>query len=362
MKTGLAQWQGRLLALAWLALLLAGMPSASRGDVPFTDVVRQVNPKVVKIFGGGGFRGLAAYCTGILVSADGYILTVYSPTITVGEVLVHLYDGTRHEAELVAAEPQLDVALLRLKDRSRFQALPLDYVDLTRPMPAVEVGTWVLAFSNAFEIATRDEPVSVQRGLVAAVTPLAGRKGVHQAVYQGQVYILDAITNNPGANGGLVTTRRGEPIGLIGKELRNTQTETWMNYAIPLSVVKDFALAAMRGEYKPLAPAETSARADLGAVHGIVLIPDVLDRTPPYVETVLPGSPAAAAGLKPDDLIVFLRVPRPDSDEWEERVMHTCKTVKDTLAPLPPGTPVKVIVRRGEQLLSLELTLAAPRK
>ena len=351
------------MTLARLGLLIVGilwgLPAAAWADVSFAEIVRQVNPKVVKIFGGGGFRGVPAYCTGVLISSDGFILTVYSPTITVAEITVHLYDGTRHEAELVAAEPLLDVALLRIKERSRFQTLPLDHVDLTRPLPNVEVGTWILAFSNAFEVATRDEPVSVQRGLVAAIAPFAGRKGVNQSLYQGQAYILDAITNNPGANGGLVTTRRGEPIGLIGKELRNTQTATWVNYAIPLAVVKDVALAAMRGEYKPLTTPETGPKADLGAFHGIALVPDVLDRTPPYVESVQSGSPAAAAGLRPDDLIVFIRVPRPGGDDWEERIMHSCKTVKETLASLPPGTTIKLIVRRGEQLLSLELTLAA---
>ncbi len=43
-----------------------------------------------------------------------------------------------------------------------------------------------------------------------------------------------------------------------------------------------------------------------GGYHGIVLVPNVVERTPPYVEEVPPGSPAAKAGLKPDDLIVYV--------------------------------------------------------
>ena len=42
--------------------------------------------------------------------------------------------------------------------------------------------------------------------------------------------------------------------------------------------------------------------------HGIILVPDVVERTPPYVEDTEPGSPAEKAGLKPDDLIVFLAI------------------------------------------------------
>ena len=44
---------------------------------------------------------------------------------------------------------------------------------------------------------------------------------------------FDAITNNPGAAGGAVTTRNGELIGLIGKELRNSLTETWSDVIQP---------------------------------------------------------------------------------------------------------------------------------
>ncbi len=356
----------RLRPLVMAGAVVLGLmgpgPGSVAADVSFAEVVRRVNTKVVKIFGGGGFRGIQAYCTGVLISADGFILTVYTPTITVGEIIVHLYDGTRHRAELVAAEPTLDVALLRITERDRFKDQPLEFVDLAAPMPAVEVGTWILAFTNAFEVATRDEPVSVQRGLVAAIGPFAGRKGVFQAAYQGQAYFLDAITNNPGASGGLVTTRGGEPIGLVGKELRNTLTATWVNYAIPLPVVKSFALAAMRGEYRRVATPEPSARPNFGAYHGIVLVPDVLDRTPPFVESVHPGSPAALAGLRPDDLILFIRVPLPGPGEWDERVVHSCKMVHETLAGVPPDTTIKVVARRGGQLVSLDLTLAAPRK
>ncbi len=342
-------------ALASLFSLLALSPA--RADQSFADIARQVSPKVVKIWGAGGFRNINAYCTGVLISPDGFILTVYSPTLDSREIRVHLYDGTKYIAELVAAEPLLDVALLRIKDNDRFKELPLPYFDLTKKPPDVHVGDWVLAFSNAFEVAMRDEPVSVLRGVVAAITPLAGRRGVNEAPYRGNVYILDAITNNPGANGGIIATRKGELVGLIGKELRNTLTETWVNYAMPIKDLTEFAQKAMGGDYKPIVRPDEK-KVDKKAFTGIVLVPDVLDRTPPYVEEVLPGSPAAKAGLRPDDLIVFVRVPRSDAgNELEERVMANCKVFRDTIAGIDPGATVKVIVRRGMQLLSFDVTL-----
>ena len=53
--------------------------------------------------------------------------------------------------------------------------------------------------------------------------------------YTGKVYMVDAVTNNPGAAGGALTTRKGELIGMIGRGLRNEQTGTWMNYSIPIA-------------------------------------------------------------------------------------------------------------------------------
>ena len=132
-------------------------------------------------------------------------------------------------------------------------------------MPVLEPGTNVLAFSNQFQIATRDEPMSIQRGVIAAHSKLVGRIGVFEASYRGNVYVIDAITNNPGAGGGVITTRKGELIAMIGKELRNELTNTWINYAIPFNATvevpdKDgkkvttsiLKLVTEKEKYKPL--------------------------------------------------------------------------------------------------------------
>ena len=52
--------------------------------------------------------------------------------------------------------------------------------------------------------------MSVEHGVVAAYARLYGRKGIFEATYRGNVYVIDAITNNPGAGGGVITTRHGE--------------------------------------------------------------------------------------------------------------------------------------------------------
>lgn len=345
-----------------LSLFAALIPLEAHADHSFADVARQVNPKLVKVFGAGGFRGVTDYCTGVLISPDGYILTVYSPALDTTDIRVHLYDGTRHEAVLVMAEPQLDVALLQIRSE-KFKISDLPFFDLSKESPKVEPGDWVLGFSNLFKIADRDEPMSVQRGVIAAIAPLAARRGIHEASYKGTVYVVDAITNNPGSHGGVLTTRKGELIGLIGKELKNTLSETWVNYAMPIKDLTKFVAEAKAGKWKRLDKSKEEEIVDKGAYHGITLLPDILERTPPYIEMVEPGSPAAKAGLKTNDLIVFLRMPQPGEDkQMEEKVILSCKAFKETLAPLEPGTKLQVIIRRGQQLLSMDLALGAPLK
>ena len=101
-----------------------------------------------------------------------------------------------------------------------------------------EAGTGILAFSNLFGVASGNEPASVQRGTISVVTRLDARRGVADTPYRGPVYVLDVTTNNPGAAGGALVTRRGELLGLLGKELRNALNNTWLNYAIPIEELR----------------------------------------------------------------------------------------------------------------------------
>ena len=153
----------------------------------------------------------------------------------------------------------------------------------------------MLAFSNLFGIAVGDEPASVLHGTVAAISQLAARRGAFQSIYRGPVYIVDAMTNNPGAAGGILTDREGRLAGLLGKELRNALDNTWLNYAIPISQLTssiDDMLAGRnpprRSDESAKKPANPHSLTELG----IRLVPDVLAKTPPFVDQLRVGSPA----------------------------------------------------------------------
>jgi serine protease Do len=219
-------------------------------------------------------------------------------------------------------------------------------------------GTRVLAFSNAWKVATGDEPVTVMHGVISAKTSLAARRGAFESPYNGPIYVVDAITNNSGAAGGVLTTRDGKLLGMLGKELRNTQTNTWLNYVMPMPELKQTVEEIISGRFSRTkkddpeddSPGKSKPRRYEALDFGIVTIPDVVSRTPAYVDRIIPGSQAEKAGLKPNDLILFVG----------EDLVQSCRMLKEELGRLEANDPLKVVVRRGDVLVSVEMV--TPRK
>jgi serine protease Do len=349
---------GCFFALAF-SLVLARPLGAQESFRGVTDLV---NKKLVKLYGSGGFKSLASYGTGILVSPKGHILTLSNHLLDTRDLRVHLSDGRKFHAKVIAKEPALDVALVLLND---YKNDDLPYFDLAKESerPLAEAGDWVLGFSNQFKIAVREEPMSVQRGTVSAYCKLHGRRGVYDAPFQGDVYFIDAITNNPGAAGGVLTSRKGELLGIIGRELRNRLSDTWINYAVPIQAKADitregkkasvdiplFVRESMQGKYKQsdIKP----KKKNIAVYTGIILVPNVVERTPPYVEEIVADSPAAKAGLKPDDLIVYM----------EGELVSTISMFNEYLGRYQPGDTVQLEVQRGTELVSIKLVLAKPK-
>jgi serine protease Do len=343
-----------MIPTALLLLVGAGTLPAQQ---PVTGVAEQVNRKLVKLYGIGGFKGLPSYGTGILVSPTGYILTANNHILNTPDVIVHLYDGRQYRAQTIAKEPELDVALLKID--GKLEGLPYYDVAAAAARPLASAGDWVLAFSNQFNIATRDEPMSVQHGAIATYAELRGRRGVFEAHFSGPVYFLDVIACNPGAAGGALTNRKGELLGLLGRELKNTLSDSWINYAVPIQakaeILRDdktvtvdiptFIREVMNGTWKP---GKTREKVAKGGYHGIVLVPNVVSVTPPYVEDVIPGSPASKAGLRPDDLIVYI-----DGD-----LVSSIKVFRDIMKSAAPGSDLRLEVQRGSRLVSLNLKMA----
>jgi serine protease Do len=325
-----------------IAIAASERPSETAGTLD------RIQAKMVKIYGAGGYRGLESYQSGMLISPQGHILTAYSHVLDTDYITAYLADGRKFEAKLLGADPRLDAAVLKI------DAEDLPYFDLDRAAKAGE-GDNVLALSNLFNVAQGDEPASVQHGIVSAITNLEARRGAYETPYRGPIYVLDAKTNNPGSAGGALVNRKGELLAMLGKELRNSMNNTWLNYAVPVEELRPSVQAIRGGKFiaqpesdpnpKPAHPLTLEAL-------GIVLVPDVLERTPPYVDLVRAGSPAEKAGLQSDDLVVLLG----------DQLVQSCKLLRVNLESVDAFDSVKITVLRGRDLMEFTLSEAAAKK
>ncbi len=305
-------------------------------------VIQTVQPRMVKIYGAGGFQGLESYQSGFLISAEGHILTVWSYVLDTSYITVHLNNGTRLKAELLGADPRLELAVLKIEGEG------YDHFQLDQAV-AADAGTQVLAFSNLYGVATGDEPASVQHGVISVISRLEARRGVFETPYRGPVYVIDAVTNNPGAGGGVLVNRRGQLLGMLGKELRNSRDNTWLNYAIPINELQQTSQDIIDGKYVPTQASDPRPKAEqpLDAARlGIVMVPDVLARTPPFIDEVRQGSVAAEAGLRPDDLVLFVN---------DERLIQSVKSLKEEFNYIDRDDSVKLTIIRGQELLEFVL-------
>lgn len=337
-------------ALVMMSLFLHPAIAQDPADNPLEDPISYAFRRVVKIYGAGGVRNLQGYGTGFLISAEGHIVTVWSHVLDADEVTIVLNDGRRFQGKLLGAEPQLDVAVIKLQNVNG----ELPHFDLS-DLGEGAVGTRILGFSNMFKVATGDEPVSVMHGVIAAVTKLDARRGTFDVPYDGKVYIVDAITNNPGAAGGVITTRDGKLLGVIGKELRNAQSNTWVNYAIPITELKDVIGQIITGNYivreqKPDEDDNPDRYRPLD--FGLVMVPDVVYRTSPYIDFVKPGSDAQKLGLKPDDQILFVNGER----------ITSIKVLQKELGVLEAGDTLRLMVERNKKLISVEMQVPVKEK
>ncbi|MDX1944021.1 MAG: S1C family serine protease [Pirellulaceae bacterium] len=322
-------------------LVLVGLGSTALGQSSFAQVIDEAQPKIVKIFGAGGLRGLEAYQSGFLISGQGHILTVWSYVLDSDAITIYLNDGRKYTAEVVGMDPRTEIAVLKI-DAENVPHFNLDAA------VELETGSRVLAFSNLYGVAFGNEPASVLKGAVAAKADLAARRGAFETNYRGTAYVLDAMTNNPGAAGGALTDHRGNLAGLLGKELRSSLSNIWLNYAIPISAIATPAEQIIAGKFRPMPRDENVKKPKDShslALLGIQLVPDFLPKTPPFVESVRPASPAAKAGIRPDDLILFVN----------DRVVPSCKQLADELTFIDRLDAVRLTIQRGQELVEVSV-------
>src|SRR6266702_4545956 len=238
--------------------------------------------------GGSGDQVQRSLGSGVLVDAEGLVVTNNHVIEGADQVKVSLADKREFEAELVLKDTRSDLAVLRLKAQGeRFPAIEFSDSD------TLQVGDVVLAIGNPFAVGQ-----TVTHGIVSAVA----RTQVGITDYQ--FFIQTDAAINPGNSGGALVDLAGRLVGINTAIFSRSGGSQGIGFAIPANMVKVVVASAKSG-------GSTVRRPWLGARLQPVTpeIGESLGLKRPagaLVASISPASPAARAGLKTSDLIVAI--------------------------------------------------------
>lgn len=263
--------------------------------------------------------------SGVIVSPDGYILTNNHVVKNAKQIQVALNDGRTFTAKVIGADPQTDVALIKV-NADGLPALTLANSD------NVEVGDVVLAVGNPFGIGQ-----TVTSGIVSA-------KNRATSSSMDEDFIQTDAAINPGNSGGALVDTGGRLIGINTEILSRSGGNQGIGFAVPSNLcrwVMDSLVKyghVNRGflgvEIQDLTP---------GLAEGFKLN----DSQGALVSAVTPGSAAEAAGLKSGDVIV----------QFNGQSIQDASQLKLRVAETGPGVTVPVEVMRNGEKHVLSVTL-----
>lgn len=285
---------------------------------------------------GGGYdyqpQPSVGFGSGVIISKDGYIITNNHVVDKADEIEVTLNDNRKLQAKLVGADPNTDIALLKIEGND-FPIIPFGNSD------DLKVGEWVLAIGNPFNLTS-----TVTAGIVSA----KARGGIGSGKESIQSFIQTDAAINPGNSGGALVNTRGELVGINTAIYSQTGNFAGYGFAVPISIA-----GKVIADLKEFG---TVQRAVLG-----IVITDVInakerypDKTKDikvtegvYVDSFANRSPAKEAGLQAGDVIVAVS---------DKKVRNTGE-LQEQISKYRPGDKVKVTVNRNNSVQAFTITL-----
>ena len=331
-----------------ITILDAGVDGNSANFVEgsIADVVEHVSPSVVSIktttttrsYFGRSYDSEAAG-TGIIVSADGYVLTNKHVVEGASKISVVLDDGTVYKnIEVAEVDPLNDVAFLKIDGVSDIKAATLG------DSKTISVGQQVVAIGNALGQYQNTVTSGIVSGTGRTLT-VSDDSGFNTELLSDMIQTDAAI--NPGNSGGPLVNAAGQVIGI------NTATGTSvenMGFAIPISSVK--------GMLNQLVESGTAKRAYIG-VYGMEITPDVAKEynlpvtsgtylySASNYSSVVKDSPAAKAGLKDKDIITAVNGIR----------VGQAGSLSSLIGEYKPGDTVQLTIIRDGNEAAANITL-----
>ncbi|ALT78104.1 2-alkenal reductase [Paucibacter sp. KCTC 42545] len=274
-----------------------------------------------------GERAQTGLGSGVIVSAQGYLLTNSHVVEGASDIEVLLTDGRQAKATLVGTDPETDIAVLKIE---------LDHLPVIQfgHAETLQVGDVVLAIGNPFNVGQ-----TVTSGIVSAL----GRDQLGINTFENFIQTDAAI--NPGNSGGALVDVDGNLVGINTAIYSRSGGSLGIGFAIPISTAAQVMESLMReGQV---------ARGWIG-VQTRELTPEFIEafkvpvKEGVLISGVLANAPAAKAGVKPGDVITQIG----------STAVHTPAQLLLAVSAVPPKTATTVTLLRGEKELAIELTVA----
>jgi Do/DeqQ family serine protease len=251
----------------------------------------QYDNPIMEFFYGRGQRQpreMKGLGSGVIISADGYIITNNHVVEDAEKINVKLNDNREFEAHLIARDPSTDIALLKIKaDNLSY----MKYGDSDQ----LRLGEWVLAVGNPFNLTS-----TVTAGIVSA----RGRNlGIIDDNYKIESFIQTDAALNPGNSGGALVNTKGLLVGITSAIITPSGAFAGYSFAIPVNIVRKVVEDLKQyGEVQ---------RAFIGVTKIEDVTSDLIEKESlkldevkgVYLGGINEGSSAADAGLKVKDVI-----------------------------------------------------------
>lgn len=269
--------------------------------------------------------------SGVIISADGYIVTNNHVVDGADEINVKLNDNREFKARIIGTDKTTDLALVKIEGKD-LPAITIGSSD------DLKLGEWVLAVGNPFNLTS-----TVTAGIVSAKARSVGANGIES-------FIQTDAAINPGNSGGALVNIRGELVGINDMIISQTGSYAGYGFAIPTSIMnkvvddlKKFgtvqrAIVGIRGtdvsNYID-AEKEKGNNPDFGTVNGV------------YVNDVEDGSAAAEAGIQKGDVITAI----------DGKKLEKMAELQEAVSKHKPGDKVEITYLRDKKSHTKTVTL-----
>lgn len=264
--------------------------------------------------------------SGVIVSADGLILTNNHVISSADQIEVALSDGSKSSATVVGTDPETDLAVLKI-DRKNLPAITFSNSD------QMKVGDVVLAIGNPFGVGQ-----TVTQGIISAL----GRN--HLGINTFENFIQTDASINPGNSGGALIDTNGNLIGINSAIYSRNGGSMGIGFAIPVSIAKQvmeqitFNGSVTRGwigiEAQDITP-ELAESFNLKTIDGSLIAGVLLD------------SPADRAGLRPGDILTAI----------DSKPVTDSQSMLNIIAMLKPREKATLTIIRAGKKMDVQLVV-----